>query len=222
MSAARPLLPEEEIKLLAALNRRRDQVLFLFGRLTGFRITELLSIRVGDVWSPAGILPEITLSRIRLKGGQGPQRRRVRSRTVPSNPQLRAALQTYLGERFERAEPAPDAFLFVSRSGENRPISRVQAYRILKSAAISAIGEPQRIATHSLRKTFAHDVFVRSGHDLVLTQKALGHSSVLTTARYVSPDDGKVSAAILSLGAPPFPVESFARKEVLLAPLASA
>ena len=56
MATARPLLPEEEIKLLAALDRRRDQVLFLFGRYTGFRITELLSIRAGDIWDRAGVL----------------------------------------------------------------------------------------------------------------------------------------------------------------------
>jgi len=217
MPVARPLLPDEEIKLLAALDRRRDQVLFLFGRLTGFRITELLSIRVGDIWGLAGVRSEITLSRQRLKGGQGAQRRRVRSRTVPLNPQLRAALQTYLDERFEGAEPAPDDFLFASRSGENRPISRVQAYRILKVAAV-ATGRPERVATHSMRKTFAQDVFARSGHNLVLTQRALGHSSVMTTARYVSPDEEAISAAILGLGAPAGPVESFTGKEVSSVP----
>src|SRR5665213_1749898 len=217
MATARPLLPEEEIKLLAALDRRRDQVLFLFGRYTGFRITELLSIRVGDVWDRGGVRPEITLSRQRLKGGQGMQRRRVRSRTVPLNPRLRAALQTYLGERFEGAEPAADAFLFASRTGENRPISRVQAYRILKAAA-AATGRPERVATHSLRKTFAQDVFARSGHNLVLTQRALGHSSVMTTARYVAPDEEAISAAILGLGAPAALVESFTRKEVSSVP----
>lgn len=209
------------IKLLAALDRRRDQVLFLFGRLTGFRITELLSIRVGDIWDLAGVRSEITLSRNRLKGGHGVQRRRVRSRTVPLNPRLRAALQTYLGERFEGAEPVPDAFLFASRSGENRPISRVQAYRILKAAA-AVTGRPERVATHSLRKTFAQDVFERSGHNLVLTQRALGHSSVMTTARYVSPDEEAISATILGLGAPAMTVESFTGKEVLSLPLASA
>jgi hypothetical protein len=56
----------------------------------------------------------------------------------------------------------------------------------------------------------------------VLTQKALGHSSVLTTARSVSPDDQAASAAILSLSAPPFPVESLTGKEVALAGAASA
>jgi len=213
MATARHLLPDEEVKLLSALDRRRDQVLFLFGRLTGFRITELLSVRVGDIWDLAGVRSEITLSRQRLKGGQGVQRRRVRSRTVPLNPRLRAALQTYLDERFAGAEPAPDAFLFASRTGENRPISRVQAYRILKAAA-AATGRPERVATHSLRKTFAHDVFERSGHNLVLTQRALGHSSVMTTARYVSPDEEAISAAILGLGAPAGSVESFTGKEV--------
>ncbi len=217
MSAARPLLPDEEIKLLAALDPRRDQVLFLFGRLTGFRITELLSIRVGDIWDLAGVRSEITLSRQRLKGGHGVQLRRVRSRTVPLNPRLRAALQTYLDERFAGTEPAPDAFLFASRTGENRPISRVQAYRILKAAA-AATGRPERVATHSLRKTFAQVDFARSGHNLVLTQRALGHSSVMTTARYVSPDEEAISATILGLGAPVGTVESFTGKEVSSVP----
>ena len=96
---------------------------------------------------------------------------------------------------------------------KNRPISRVQAYRILKAAA-AATGRPERVATHSLRKTFAQDVFARSGHNLVLTQQALGHSSVLTTARYVSPDEEAISATILGLGAPAGTMEGFTGKEV--------
>jgi site-specific recombinase XerD len=102
----------------------------------------------------------------------------------------------------------------------------VQAYRILKSAATVATGgRPERIATHSMRKTFANDVFTRSGHNLVLTQRALGHSSVMTTARYVSPDEEAISAAILGLGTPVGPVgpvESLTRNEVSSAALASA
>lgn len=204
MASARPLRPDEEPKLLGALDRLRDQLLFLFGRFTGFRIMELLSIRLGDVWTEAGPAAELTLARRQLKGGQGAARRRVRSRTVPLHPQLRAALQTYVAERFGAEPPPPDAILFVSRIGQNRPISRVWAYRVLKAAA-EATGRPERVATHSLRKTFAQDVFARSGHNLVLTQRALGHSSVLTTSRYVAPDEEEVTGTILSLGAPAEP-----------------
>lgn len=211
MASARPLRPDEERKLLDALERLRDQLLFLFGRFTGFRISELLSIRVGDVWQDGGPAAELTLARRQLKGGQGAQRRRVRSRTVPLHPQLRAALQTYLTERFEGEPPPPEACLFVSRKGDNRPISRIQAYRIVKEAA-QATGRPERVATHSLRKTFAHDVFAKSGHNLVLTQRALGHSSVLTTSRYVAPDEEEVSGTILSLGGAQGPVEAPVRE----------
>jgi integrase len=53
MKGCRPL-SEAEVTLLrqsfGGRYARRDQALFLVGVKSGFRISELLSLRVGDVW----------------------------------------------------------------------------------------------------------------------------------------------------------------------------
>jgi integrase len=50
-----------------------------------------------------------------------------------------------------------------------------------------------------MRKTFARSIFDRSGHNLILTQRALGHSSVLTTSHYLESSSDDVTAAIMNL-----------------------
>lgn len=40
----------------------------------------------------------------------------------------------------------------------------------------------ERVATHSLRKSFAKAVYEGAGHDLILTQRALGHGAITTTS----------------------------------------
>lgn len=212
MAIMRPLSIAEEAAVLSALSNPRDRLLVLFGRYTGFRCSEILAVRVGDVWSAGGIKPEISLSRRLLKGGVGVHRGRVRSRTVPLHPELRAALQNEISRRFPAGNPDPEAFLFVSRKGRNRPICRRQAWAILKGAA-ARTGNADRIGTHTLRKTFARDIFERTGHDLVVTQKALGHTSVATTVAYLTPEREAVEAAILGVvGTGPFGIASGERQ----------
>ncbi|WP_298846637.1 hypothetical protein [uncultured Clostridium sp.] len=47
-----------------------------------------------------------------------------------------------------------EEYLFQSRKGGNKPISRVQAYRILNNAAKHV--RLQEVGTHTLRKTFGY------------------------------------------------------------------
>jgi integrase len=54
--------------------------------------------------------------------------------------------------------------------------------------ALSAGSDTTRISTHSLRKTFVGRMHQASGHDLIKTQRAVGHSLPITTARYLKTD----------------------------------
>ena len=187
--------------MLAAFRSPRDRLLFLAGIFTGFRIRELLSLRIRHVWNGCEPAREITLARQLLKGGTSAFARRVKSRTVPVHPVLQAAVQRYIYSRYPDKIPVPDDHLFPSRKGLNRPISAVQAHAVIADAA-KAAGNLARVATHSLRKTFARAVYDGTGHDIILVQKALGHSSVLTTASYLETTSIDVTAAIMGLSTP--------------------
>ena len=201
MAGARPLSGPEQAQLLAAIGSSRNRLLVLAGIFLGFRIGELLSLRISDVWTvERGPRREVTVSRRRLKGGQGTRRGRICSRTVPVHPLLAAAVQDHVVRTYAGRSPAPNRFLFPSRKGSG-PISRVQAHRIVKAAAIRSC-EPTRISTHSFRKTFARSVYELSGHDLPLTQRALGHRAIDTTIKYLESTPDAVRSIIFRMPGP--------------------
>ena len=201
MCATRSLNRNEQAEITAALERARDRLLFLLGLHSGFRVHELLSVRVGDVWKENRPANEITVARRQLKGGASASARRIRSRTTPLHPAVQAAIRTYVQERFGAEPVRTDEFLFKSRKGPNTAITPRHAWRIIKAAAREA-GFPDRVGTHSMRKTFARTIYDRSGHDLILTQRALDHRSVVTTSRYLESTADDVAAAILGIDGP--------------------
>jgi integrase len=73
-------------------------------------------------------------------------------------------------------------YLFQSRKGDNKPISRVQAYRVLKKAG-KEIGQ-QKVGTHTLRKTFGYHHY-KKNKDVALLQRIFNHSSPSITLDYI-------------------------------------
>ena len=54
----------------------------------------------------------------------------------------------------------------------------------------------ENISTHSFRKWYATDIYNASGHDIILVQHLLQHSSPATTRRYIGIADEKIERAI--------------------------
>ena len=52
------------------------------------------------------------------------------------------------------------------------------------------------ISTHSFRKWYATDIYNKTGHDIILVQRLLQHSSPMITRRYIGISDEKVEQAI--------------------------
>lgn len=77
---------------------------------------------------------------------------------------------------------ADEDYLFKSREGANKPLSRFAAYKIIRAAA-SSVGLSQ-IGTHSLRKTLAYHIYAQT-RDIGLVMGLLRHSSPRTTLRYI-------------------------------------
>jgi len=191
---ARPFTEIELEKTLARLRcdgRDRDALLLAMGSYLGFRISELLSLKVEDVAENGIARLEIIVSRRNLKGGRGARRRSVHNRRIVVPEKLRRVLTDFLG----RSALFPGSYLFQSREGGNRPIGRSQAHRIIVGAA-NACGIYDRIATHSMRKSFVRRIYTLSGHDLIKTQRIVGHCSPLSTARYLETDQDDLDALV--------------------------
>jgi len=170
---------------------RRDKALFMLGVKSGFRISELLSLRLRDVAQGGRLVERVTVERRNMK-------KKLEGRTVLLHPEARAALAAWLEELGKDTELAGDTFIFQSRKGGNRPITRVQAYRILHEACDSC-ELTGKLGTHSMRKTFANKVYDALDNDLVKTQRALGHRNVNSTVQYLSFREEEIDEAILSM-----------------------
>jgi integrase len=197
MSGRRPLTPLEERKLLRVARTlpARDQALVTTQWLTGFRVSEVLSLTVGHVLRSGAIAQKIGLTPRHLKGGYG------RTRWIPVLPELHRALARHLGVLRRQCVPGPDLPLFLSRQknpdGTARALSRESARLILHAAFRRAgIENDGRLGTHTLRKTWARAVYHHSGHDLALLRVALNHSDVSVTQRYLEVEAEAVEAAI--------------------------
>lgn len=77
-------------------------------------------------------------------------------------------------------------YLFQSRKGENEPITRVQAYRILNTVA-DKLGV-EEVGTHTLRKTFGYWHY-KQYKDVIILQDIFNHSAPSITLKYIGITD---------------------------------
>jgi len=162
---------------------------------TGFRISEILSLTIGSVARDGRVRSEIGVAPRYLKGGYG------NTRYIPVLPELQRALEGYLLWLQHRMAISPALPLFLSREhnadGSARALSCESARRIVHRAfVLGGIENDGRLGTHTLRKTWARNVYVNSGNDLLVVRSALGHSDVSVTQHYLEPDRAAVLQAI--------------------------
>ena len=140
----------------------RDYLLFAVGIGTGFRISDILKLKVEDVKNKS----HITIIEKKTK----------KLKEAFLYPDLKRNIDKYI------INLSDNEYLFKSQKGTNKPISRVQAYRILSKAA-KAIGLDS-IGTHSLRKTFGYHHY-KTNKDVAVLQDLFNHSAPSVTLRYI-------------------------------------
>jgi len=193
----RPLTDVEITLMLEAMtggkNAVRNQTLLQLGIFTGFRISELLSIKVGDVWDGYNIRPHVTVEKGFMKG-------RKKGRKMPLNPTAAIAIKRWLRCVNRDNSLFLDWPLF-SAQGRRKSISRQLATRVLVQAAEKAHIDSNRIAGHSLRKTFATKAWKSSAvsGDLAKMAKLLGHSNWSNSLRYIEFLDGSLDRAVMQM-----------------------
>jgi integrase len=196
MAGRRALTPTEERILLATVRRLRprERALITTQWFTGFRISEVLSLKVGQVQRDGAILPRIGIAPRHLKGHYGT------TRSIPVLPELERALKSHLHWLNLKYAVGRDTPVFPSQKltsdGALQPIQRARAAAIIKGALLRAGIPNDRLGTHSLRKTFARSVYEQSGNDIMVLRCALGHSDVSVSQRYLEVSEDAVNAAI--------------------------
>jgi site-specific recombinase XerD len=173
------ILTVDEVRAVIAAapadNGRRAMVLVLLG--AGLRVCELCGLEGSDVHvDDAGG----AVMRVKGKGRK--------DRLVPLREPIAAELRRYLAKSGRRLGDAGPIFLAhdtrARRRGGGRAISERSAARRIDRVLHEA-GLTKAVRVHGLRHTFSTAV-IRNGGSLLHLGDLLGHSSLVTTARYVS------------------------------------
>lgn len=172
-SLPKALTEDEVVALLSQPARsstpeaQRDQAMLELLYASGMRVSELVSLNIGDINLEAGFV------RCRGKGDK--------ERVIPIHPKAVDSVRAYLeqGRRRILRQPREKA-IFLNRRGER--LTRQGFWLILKGYAKAAQIESP-VSPHTLRHSIATHL-LRRGLDLRSVQELLGHANIATTQIY--------------------------------------
>ena len=143
----------------------RNRLIIEMALGTGLRVSELANLKIGDIHIRKG------QNSLIVNNGKGDK-----DRVVGFNNKLKTLIQEYLDYR-----KSMSSYLFASERGEK--MTRFGVGRVLKTMAAKA-GLDSKHSIHTLRHTYATNLYKASGYNLRMVQKQLGHSSITTTTVY--------------------------------------
>lgn len=156
------ILSLEEIgRLLASVSNMKHRCLIALQYGCGLRVSELLRLRLRDLWMEDGLLF--------IRGSKGQKDRRVK---------LSSKLVAEVGRYRDAYRPTD--YLFEGQQGGLYSANSVN--QVLQKAA-KAAGIKRKVSSHMLRHSYATHLMDR-GIDLRIIQELLGHKSSRTTEIY--------------------------------------
>ena len=150
-----------KIEKLLNLQNKRNLILFTIGINCGLRISDILSLNVGDVKNK---------NFIEIK-----EKKTGKFKKFPINSKLKPMLDDFVKNR-KNNEP-----LFLSIF--NNRLERIGAYYIITDVCKKA-GLEEKIGTHTMRKTFGYHHY-KKFKDIAMVQKIFNHSTPQITLRYI-------------------------------------
>lgn len=140
------------------------ELMLLIGVFTGLRISDILRLTVRDT----KVRPVIVI-----------EKKTKKRREIFFNLMTEQAISKHVIENNLKNN---DYLIFSTIYKTNKPLSRVQAYRVMKKCGLNC--GASKIGTHTMRKSFALAHF-RENHDLKELQGILNHKYLSTTIAYV-------------------------------------
>ena len=177
MSTACPIKNKEQLEkfkkyYLEEKPIYRNYAMIILGLNTAFRISDLLRLKWKDVYNQKTNSFKEHICVNEQKTGK--------QRMVAINASVYETL-TFLQQNCHYHDD--EQYLFPSAKYPDEPLSRSQAFRIIREAAEYAELE-DHISCHSLRKTFGYHAWQQGAQPAILMD-IYNHSSYRTTTRYL-------------------------------------
>ena len=177
MNYVEPIRSKEDIDMMCDYLRDwnyRNYLLFLTGINTGLRISDIVNLKVSNIRGYYIILIE---------------KKTKKRRKVKMNALLKKEMDKHIkGKKVGE-------YLFQSRKGRNKPLSRQAAYIIIKLAAEDCGIE--NVGTHTLRKTFGYHYYQKH-KDIAMLMEMFNHASAAITKRYIGLNQDQQDRALAS------------------------
>ena len=157
---------------------RRDRAMLELMYSCGLRVSELISLKMGDLFFGEGYI------RVMGKGSK--------QRLVPIGRVAQEYVMLYLDDRKEKGNTRSEETLFLSN--RNSQLSRVMVFTIIRQAT-EAAGITKTVSPHTFRHSFATHL-LEGGASVRQVQEMLGHESITTTEIYTHLDTRRLRSTI--------------------------
>lgn len=151
----------------------RNYALCILGLNTALRITDILNFKWKDIYQFETFSFRSHLSVTEKKTGK--------TNRIILNRAVIESMTLFLHSL--PSMPSSEDYVFAGKRGSGHPLSRCQAYRIVRQAAVS-LGMTEHISCHSLRKTFGYYAW-KQGCAPAMLMAIYNHSSYQITKRYL-------------------------------------
>lgn len=190
MGTTQPIRNRQELQNFSSYYKQvkphlRNYTLVVLGLNTALRISDLLNLRWRSVYDFKKNCFRDHLLVWEHKTGK--------RNYIAINQNAKNALYLYFMER----TPDPEEYVFSKRTNPYKPLSRSQAYRIIKEDASHTTSE-ETISCHSLRKTFGYYAW-KEGVQPALLMNVFNHSSFHITKRYLGIEQDEKDLVYLNI-----------------------
>lgn len=172
-----PIRDKKKLEMLKTeLKKRnyRDYMFFKVGINTGLRISDIRTLKVDMVRNEDRTMKDhITIN----------EQKTGKRKTFKLNYELQKELREYIEDKEQ------EEYIFQSRKGDNKPLSTVQTWRIIKETAEKCGIED--VGTHTMRKTFGYWHY-KQYKDVAVLQTILNHTSQRETLIYIGIEQDEI------------------------------
>lgn len=160
--------------------RIRDKAIITLLALTGMRVTALTEINLNDVDFISGTVRVID--------------KRHKTHVYKMNSAIRAALENWITDREDKLAGLKIDALFISN--QKKRVSVKCVVRIVEKYSLEGLG--YSVSPHTLRAAFC-TILYNDTRDVEFVRRAVGHTCIETTLRYIADDDSarEEAAAIM-------------------------